>query len=244
MPIPTLPNSTTVTFSTPPSDEFDPNEGHAVTATVDTPVDAHMNPTDSRPVTQTPQLPEGNPGLIGLPLTIVGAMGLGFTNTGIVDSASAAIPIVMSATSIGLLLATIWAAALRQNVNAALYSVFFGFYGSYAILSLGLGNDWFGIDPDQVTTTSAMWIGSWLVTITILTLLVIRLPWSFPFLLTIVDLALVCLLVGTLTASSVATQLGGWLVFLFVAVAIYFYVAAMWEETGGSPLPMGRPLIS
>lgn len=215
-----------------------------MTATVDHTQPTYTHPTDSGPVTHPAALPDGNPGLIGLPLTIVGAMGLGFTNTGIVDSASAAIPIVMSATSIGLLLATIWAATLRQNINAALYSVFFGFYGSYAILSLGLTNDWFGIAPDQVTATSAMWTGSWLVTITILTVLVVRLPWSFPFLLAIVDVALVCLLIGTLTASTVATQIGGWLVFLFVAVAIYLYVAAMWEETGGSALPMGRPLIS
>lgn len=219
-------------------------EDHTMTTPVAVPITPYTHPTDSGPVTHPADLPDGNPGLIGLPLTIVGAMGLGFTNTGIVDSASAAIPIVMSATSIGLLLATIWAAALRQNINAALYSVFFGFYGSYAILSLGLTNNWFGITADQVSSTTAMWIGSWLVTITILTALVVRLPWSFPFLLVIVDLALVCLLLGTLTGSTLANQIGGVLIFLFVAVAIYLYVAAMWEETGGSALPMGRPLVS
>nr|WP_227022462.1 MULTISPECIES: GPR1/FUN34/YaaH family transporter [unclassified Rhodococcus (in: high G+C Gram-positive bacteria)] len=171
-------------------------------------------------------------------------MGLGFTNTGIVDAASASVPIVMSATSIGLLIATIWAASLRQNINATLYAVFFGFYGSYAALSLGLTHNWFGITADQVQATTALWTGSWLLTIGMLTVLVVRLPWSFPFLLAIVDVALVLLLIGTLATSTLATQVGGWVVFLFVAVAMYLYVAAMWEETGGSPLPMGRPLVS
>ncbi|MEH3156266.1 MAG: hypothetical protein PGN29_13310 [Gordonia paraffinivorans] len=61
---------------------------------------------------------EGNPGLVALPLIIAGAVGLGFTNTGLVHNGAAAVPILLSATSVGLLLATIWAAALRQNVNA------------------------------------------------------------------------------------------------------------------------------
>ena len=96
----------------------------------------------------------------------------------------------------------------------------------------------------SVQATTALWTGSWLLTIGMLTVLVIRLPWSFPFLLAIVDVALVLLLIGTLASSSLATHIGGWTVFLFVAVAMYLYVAAMWEETGGSPLPMGRPLVS
>jgi hypothetical protein len=33
-------------------------------------------------------------------------------------------------------------------------------------------------------------------------------------------------------------------VFAFVGLVIYFYVAFLWEETGGRPLPLGRPLVS
>jgi uncharacterized protein len=29
-----------------------------------------------------------------------------------------------------------------------------------------------------------------------------------------------------------------------VAFVIYFYVAALWEETGDRALPLGRPLIA
>lgn len=186
---------------------------------------------------------EGNPGLLALPLVIAGGVGLGFTNTGIVDVAAAAVPVLLSATAVGLLLATIWAATLSQNVNATVYGVFFGFYASYAVLSLGLTHDWFGIAAADAGPTTALWLGSWLLTIGILTVLVLRLPWTYPLLLGIVDVALVLLLIGNLTGSAAATHAGGWFVFAFVALVIYYYVAALWEETGGRALPLGRPLI-
>ena len=187
---------------------------------------------------------EGNPGLLALPLVIAGGFGLGFTNTGIVDVAAAAVPILLSATSIGLLLATVWAAALAQNVNATVYGVFFGFYASYAVLSLGLTHDWFGITAAGAGPTTALWLGSWLLTIGLLTVLVLRLPWTYPLLLGIVDVALGLLLIGNLTGSTVATHAGGWFVFAFVALVGYYYVAALWEETGGRALPLGRPLVA
>ena len=187
---------------------------------------------------------EGNPGLLALPLVIAGGFGLGFTNTGIVDVAAAAVPILLSATSIELLLATVWAAALAQNVNATVYGVFFGFYASYAVLSLGLTHDWFGITAAGAGPTTALWLGSWLLTIGLLTVLVLRLPWTYPLLLGIVDVALGLLLIGNLTGSTVATHAGGWFVFAFVALVGYYYVAALWEETGGRALPLGRPLVA
>lgn len=199
----------------------------------------------AHPVDSTALAParEGNPGLLALPLVIAGGFGLGFTNTGIVDVAAAAVPILLSATSIGLLLATIWAAALSQNVNATVYGVFFGFYASYAVLSLGLTHDWFGITAAGAGPTTALWLGSWLLTIGLLTVLVLRLPWTYPLLLGIVDVALVLLLIGNLTGSTAATHAGGWFVFAFVALVGYYYVAALWEETGGRALPLGRPLV-
>src|SRR5689334_25379528 len=137
--------------------------------------------TDARP---------GNPGLVALPLIVAGGFGLGVTNTGILDVAAAAVPVLLSATSVGLLIATIWAAALGQNVNATVYGTFFGFYGSFAVLSLGLTHDWFGIAPADAAGTVALWLTSWLVTIGLLTVLLLRLPWTYPVLLLVVDAAL------------------------------------------------------
>lgn len=186
---------------------------------------------------------EGNPGLIALPLVIAGGFGLGLTNTGIVDVGAAAVPILLSATAVGLLIATVWAAALGQNVNATFYGVFLGFYASFAVLSLGLTHDWFGIAEADSAPTTALWLGSWLLTIGLLTVLVLRLPWAYPLLLVVVDIALVLLLIGNLAGNATATQAGGWFVFLFVAIVGYFYAASLWEETGGRALPLGRPLV-
>jgi succinate-acetate transporter protein len=196
------------------------------------------------PSTDEPSPPRpGNPGLVALPLIVAGGFGLGVTNTGIIDVAGAAVPILLSATSVGLLIATIWSAALGQNVNATVFGVFFGFYGSYAALSLGLVHDWFGIAAADAGPTVSLWLVSWLVTIGLLTVLLLRLPWTYPALLLVVDVALVALLIGNLTGSAVATQAGGWLVFVFVGFVVYYYGAALWEETGGRALPLGRPLI-
>lgn len=122
---------------------------------------------------------------------------MGATNTGLVNLPAAAVPILVSATAVGLLLTTIWSAALRQNVNATIYGTFFGFYGSYAALSLGLTHNWFGIPPADAQQTTTLWLASWLFTIGLLTVLVLRLPWIYPAVLAIVDVALVLLIPAT-----------------------------------------------
>jgi succinate-acetate transporter protein len=187
----------------------------------------------------------GNPGMVGIPTVIAGAIGLGLVDTGYVpaSASAAAIPIIMTATAIGLLIATIWAAALAQNASATLFAVFFGFYGSYAALLLGLNHNWFAIPADQVTKTVELWLICWLGTIVLLTLTTLRLPWSFTLLLGLVDVALALLLVGTARGSDTWTHAGGAVVWGFVAVAVYLYIDIMSKETGGKGLPLGRPLL-
>jgi succinate-acetate transporter protein len=188
----------------------------------------------------------GNPGIVGIPITIAGAFGLGLVDTGYVHAAAAAagIPTIMTATAIGLLLTTVWAAALGQNAAASLFAVFFGFYGSYAALALGLTHNWYGIPADQIVRTEEVWLICWLFTIFMLTLATLRLPWSFTLLLGLVDVALVLLLIGAQNGNTAVTHAGGIIVFLFVAVAVYLYVDIMWSETGGKGLPLGKPVIS
>ena len=43
--------------------------------TIDDLSETFTHPTDSGPVTHPAQLPDGNPGLVGIPLTIAGAVG-------------------------------------------------------------------------------------------------------------------------------------------------------------------------
>ncbi len=97
---------------------------------------------------------DGNPGLVALPLIIAGAVGLGFTNTGLVHNGAAAVPVLLSATSVGLLLATIWAAALRQNVNATVLRHLLRFLRQLrSALDRPDPNNWFGISGGDATQT-------------------------------------------------------------------------------------------
>lgn len=186
----------------------------------------------------------GIPGMVGIPTVIAGAIGLGLVNVGFVPASAAggSIPIIMTATAIGLLITTIWAAALGQNASASLFAVFFGFYASYAALVVGLTHNWFAIPAAEAGRVTEMWILCWLVTIVMLTLATLRLPSSFTLLLGLVDVALVLLYLGSSTGKSAWTTLGGVVVFLFIAVAVYLYFDIMNSETGGKGLPLGRPL--
>jgi uncharacterized protein len=50
-------------------------------------------------------------------------------------------------------------------------------------------------------------------------------------------------LIGTAKASTTWTYAGGAVVWGFIAVAVYLYVDIMEKETGGTGLPLGRPVI-
>lgn len=187
----------------------------------------------------------GAPGIVGIPMAVAGAFGLGLVNTGFIpaSASAAALPTVIAASAIGLLLTTVWACALGQNTSAGIFVLFFGFFATYGALSLGLINGWYGIPADQMVNAQALWLTCWLFIFVMLTFVTLRLPWSSTLMLVFVDIALVLLLMGTLQGNTGMTNLGGWFTFAFVAVAVYLYVDVMWSQTGGRGLPQGRPLV-
>ncbi|WP_310061762.1 GPR1/FUN34/YaaH family transporter [Arthrobacter ginsengisoli] len=187
----------------------------------------------------------GAPGIVGIPMAVAGAFGLGLVNTGFIpaSAAAAALPTVIAASAVGLLLTTIWACALGQNTSAGIFVLFFGFFATYGALSLGLINGWYGIPADQMVNAQALWLTCWLFIFVMLTFVTLRLPWSSTLMLVFVDIALVLLLMGTLQGNTGMTNLGGWFTFAFVAVAVYLYVDVMWSQTGGRGLPQGRALV-
>src|ERR1700754_1926333 len=89
----------------------------------------------------------GDPAILGLPAFVVGSIALAFALTGYVSPAAAgsAVPIILLATGTGLVISTIWAAALGQTMVACIFGLFAGFWISYAGLVLGLNHNWFGI---------------------------------------------------------------------------------------------------
>jgi len=183
--------------------------------------------------------------MLGLPTFIVGAVALGLTLTGYVSAASqgAAIPIILLATGIGLIAATGWAARLAQSAVVAVFGIFAGFWLSYAFLLLGLGHNWYGVAPADVTHAVALFLISWMVIIGALGLATLALPWTYTLLFAFVELALALVLAGALRASSTLTHLGGYSVFAFAAVGLYMFFGACRAATGGSALPLGRPVL-
>jgi succinate-acetate transporter protein len=200
------------------------------------------------PVLQTTRqaspLPPADPAMVAIPTVIAGAVGLFLTTVGFVPPAAglAAIPVILAATCLGLLIGTIWAAALGQNIVATLYAIFLGFYFSYAALQLGLAHDWYKIPPDQVGNTVAVYLICWIVVIVMLTFATLKLPVAFTILLGFVDIALALLLVNLYRPSSTLQLSASLFVFAFVALGVYLYFHVMSVAFGGRGLPLGRPI--
>lgn len=201
----------------------------------------------SAPV-ETPPNPfmSGNPAALGLPTFIVGSVALALVLVGYVPATAvgASLPIIAAATGLGLTISTIWAAATGQSAVASIFGIFAGFWLSYAVLVLGLLHNWFAISTDAAVRTQGLFLISWLVIIVMLTLATLRLPLAFTVLFTLIDLALLAVLIGTLNASTGWLKVGGVLAFAFAAVGVYLYLGVAAIVTGGSALPLGRSLLS
>jgi succinate-acetate transporter protein len=189
--------------------------------------------------------PVGNPAMIGVPTFMAGSIALGMVLTGFVPAAAggASIPIIMTATGIGQLLAAVWAAGLAQNAVASIFGIFTGFWLSYAALVLGLTHNWFGILPADALKTQELFLLTWLILIVLLTLATLRLPLAFTVLFVLIDLALLFVYLGTSQGSASLTKVGGYFVFSFVTVGAYLFFDSMSTATGGKALPLGSPVI-
>jgi hypothetical protein len=210
-----------------------------------------MAQTEVTPADQTaaaaapPAVPAGDPAIIGLPSFIAGAVGLGLTLVDYVSPASqaAALPLIMAATGLGLVIATIWAMQLAQNAVAGIFGVFAGFWISYSLLLLGLGHGWYGVVAADVAHTVALFAIAWLVVIVALTLATLALPSAFTLLFVLVDLAVALVLAATLQDSATLRHLAGWAVFAFTAVGIYLYIGSCLQATGKRGLPLGPAVL-
>jgi succinate-acetate transporter protein len=187
----------------------------------------------------------GDPGALGLPCFIAGSVSLGLALVGVVPAAAvgAAIPIILTATSIGLFIATIWAAVLGQSAVASVFGIFAGFWLSYAVLVLGLTHGWFGIAPASVQATEELFLVAWLVVMVMLTLATLRLPMAFTAVFFLVDVALLLVFLGVNQASTNTLKAGGYVALAFAAVGVYLYFNTASVATGGRPLPLGKPVL-
>jgi succinate-acetate transporter protein len=204
-------------------------------------------PTDTDAASAALESPvlAGTPAAVGLPAFVVGSVALGLTLVGYVPATAGAapIPIIAAATSLGLMIATIWAAAIGQSAVASVFGIFAGFWLSYAALVLGLTHNWLAIPPDAAARTQGVFLISWLVIVGMLTLGTLRMPLAFSALFLLIDLALVAVLIGTLNGSTAWVKLGGMLVLLFAGVGVYLYLGVAAAVTGGKAFPLGKPIL-
>jgi uncharacterized protein len=202
------------------------------------PVEAEATPEVSGPLA-------GDPLSLGLPSFIVGSVALGMVLVGFVSplGVGASLPIILAGTALGLLVSTFWAAGLGQSAVALVLGVFAGFWLSYAFLILGLTHNWFGIGIGDAKATQELFLTAWIVIMSMLTLATLRLAAAFTAVLALVDVALICVLIGVIEVSDNWLKAGGATAFLFAAVGIYIFFSTASIATGGKAMPLGKPVM-
>jgi hypothetical protein len=189
--------------------------------------------------------PAPDPAALGLPCFIMGAVTLGLTLVGAVPAAAAGapLPVILAATGLGLVITTVWAAALGQTAVASVFGIFAAFWLSYFVLVTGLIRGWFGVSAADVVATQELFLITWLVIIVMLTLATLRLPLAFTAVFVLVALTLLFVLLGTEASSTGLVKTGGYVLLAAAAVGVYLFFNSLSVATGGKPLALGNPVI-
>jgi succinate-acetate transporter protein len=191
------------------------------------------------------EAPPGDPAILGLPIFAAGSVALGLALVGYVPAAAvgSVVPIVLAATGLGLLIATIWSAAVGQTMVAGVFGLFAGFWLSYAVLLLGLNHDWFAIPAGNVNRSIELFLITWAVVMITLTVASARLPLAYTLVFALVVLALVLLILGSVNGDSALNKAAGYVALAFAALGLYLFLATASVATGGRSYPLGRPLV-
>lgn len=212
------------------------------TITVESDGDARVEPAASVHVSL---VAAGDPGIIGLPIFAAGSVALGLALVGYVPAAAlgGVLPIVLAATGIGLLIATIWSLTLGQTMVAGVYGLFAGFWLSYAMLLLGVLHGWLLVPAANVTHVEALFLITWAIVMGALTIASVRLPLAFTAVFALVVAALILLVPATLNADTGLTHAAGVVVLAFAALGLYLFLGTASTAAGGPAYPLGRPLV-
>ena len=213
--------------------------------------DMAEDPTRTAPApvaeADTPPGATANPAVLGLIAFSLGGTVLGISLLGFVSAPAqggSVMPIVYAATGLGVLITTIWAAALGQTFVAAVFGAFSGFWLSYAAFVLGLAHNWYAIPSTQVPHSLAQFLIAWAIVIFMLDVVSVYIPSSFTLILSSALVAVVLLVIANLTGSTVLPKVAGGFILLFSAVGFYDFLAAGIESVGGRALSLGPPLRS
>jgi uncharacterized protein len=192
----------------------------------------------------TPSSVTGDPTGGTVALLAVVVILLGILDTGIVPAASAGlfVPVLLLA-GIGMLLLGLLAVRKGDNIIGLFFSTFGPFVASFGLLIAGLLHGWWAIPPADIPHAEAAFLMAWTIVLTVWFFLSLVLPAIFTLLLTFVDVALWCLVIGIWNTSAGPQKVAGYLLLATGAGALYFGAALWLGWLGVATLPVGRPLI-
>lgn len=188
----------------------------------------------------------GDPLPLGLAVFCVGATALGLVLVGFIPARAVGIilPVITVATGLYQLVAVAWAIRLGQTIVALVLGAFSGFWFSLAALLLGLQHGWYAISAGDVSGAVALFYASWAVLFFFLLIVTLRLPLVYPLIVALVVLVLILVTVGTLTSSTVLSQVAGILVLGFALLGYYAFLNLCSVALGARAFPpLGRPPI-
>ena len=190
----------------------------------------------------------GDPLILGLPIFVVGSIGLGFALVGVVSAKGLGtiIPLIAAATAIGQWVSCRWAIGLGQSIVACIFGIFGGFWTSLAVLLLGLNHGWFAIPPTDLVHAQLVFFISWDILIFFLLIPVLRLPLVYIGVIVFVIAALTLVVLGLEYPGSVSTfdHLAGICVFIFAGFGAIGFLNVSSIAMGGPPSPpLGPPAI-
>ena len=177
-------------------------------------------------------------------LLAVVAILLGLQNAGAIPAASVGlfVPVLLLAGTAMLLLGLL---AIRkgENISGLFFSTFGPFVVSFGLLIIGLEHGWWGIPPADIPHAEAAFLMAWTIVLTLWFFLSFVLPAIFTLLLTFVDIALWCLVIGIWNTLAGPQKVAGWMLLATAAGALYFGAALWLRWVGFATLPVGRPLL-
>lgn len=192
----------------------------------------------------TPSSVSGDPTGGTVALLAVVVILLGLQDTGAISAASAGllVPVLLLA-GIGMLLLGLLAVRKGDNIIGLFFSTFGPFVASFGLLIAGLLHGWWAVPPADIPHAEAAFLMAWTIVLTVWFFLSLVLPAIFTILLTFVDVALWCLVIGIWNTSAGPQKVAGWLLFATGAGALYFGAALWLAWVGFATLPVGRPFI-
>jgi uncharacterized protein len=180
----------------------------------------------------------GSPLILGLPVFATASVALGMGLIGKPAGFGVIVPLILFTTGLYQLVTTCWAIILGQNIVAAIFALFSGFWLALGTLLLGLHLGWYDIAKDAVPGSLELFFISYVILFFFLTIPCLWLPWIYPLTVLLVALALAL-------AAAAAYFAAGIVAFIFSFLAFWEWMNVSMTAMGARSVPpLGKPLMS